>query len=259
MNKNTALITGASGGIGKELAKAHAAMGGDLVLVARNLKALQEVKAEIETTSKVQVFLMAKDLSLPNAAQEVYDQVQKEGIQIEYLMNNAGFGGQGYFHQRSWEQDHAMILVNIVALTELTRLFLPGFVERNSGRILNTSSTAALMPGPLQAVYFASKAYVLSFSEALFQELSETNVTVTALLPGAVDTGFAKTSGMEGTKLFAKTASPQLVAKAGYRAMLLGKREVRAGLFPTQRIMLRLNPLLPKSLVLKYIIKGQAK
>ncbi len=255
----TALITGASGGIGKEFAKEHAAMGGNLVLVARNQTALEAVKAEIEAFADVKVLVKAVDLTQQDAAKKLYDELKKEGIRIDYLINNAGFGGQGYFHERPWEADHAMILVNIVALTELTRLFLPDFVERNSGKILNVSSTAALMPGPLQAVYFASKAYVRSFSEALFQELLDTKVSVTVLLPGAVDTGFAKTSGMEGTKLFEKTVSPGPVAKAGYRAMLLGKREVRAGLFPAQRAMLRVLPLLPKNLVLKTILNGQKK
>ncbi len=259
MKKRTALITGASGGIGKEFAKIHAMAGGDLVIVARNRAALEQVKIEIEAETSASVHVIEKDLSKQGAAQSLYDELKESGIKVDYLINNAGFGGQGYFYKRPWEADRSMILVNILALTELTRLFLPDFVERNEGKILNVSSTAALMPGPLQAVYFASKAYVLSFSEALYQELSDTEVTVTALLPGAVDTGFAKTSGMEGTKLFEKSYPPSFVAKAGYRAMLLGKRQVRAGLFPSQSLMLRLVPILPKSLVLSTIFKGQKK
>ncbi|PKP00754.1 MAG: short-chain dehydrogenase, partial [Bacteroidetes bacterium HGW-Bacteroidetes-9] len=162
----TILITGASSGIGKEIANIHAERGGDLVIVARSKDKLDQLKAELESKHSVKVTVIVKDLGLPDAPKEIYDEVKKTGIEIDYLVNNAGFGGLGKFHQREWEQDLAMINLNIVALTALTRLFLPDFVKRNSGRILNVSSTASLMPGPLQAVYFASKAYVTSFSNA---------------------------------------------------------------------------------------------
>ncbi|HAA23616.1 MAG TPA: short-chain dehydrogenase, partial [Cytophagales bacterium] len=149
--KNVALITGASSGIGLELAHIHAEKGGDLIIVARRAEKLASLKQELETKHKVQVHTIAKDLSEPTAAQEIFDEVTQAGITIEYLINNAGFGGQGKFHEREWQQDLNMINLNVVALTALTRLFLPNMVARNSGRVLNVSSTASFLPGPLQA------------------------------------------------------------------------------------------------------------
>ncbi|MGV6846372.1 MAG: SDR family NAD(P)-dependent oxidoreductase, partial [Lutibacter sp.] len=180
--KKTALITGASSGIGKELAKIHAEKGGNLVLVARRAEKLNELKQELDKKYHIQVTVIAKDLTLLNAPQEIYDIVKEKGITIDYLINNAGFGGHGKFHERSLDQDLAMINLNVVALTLLTKLFLPDFVQRNSGRILNTSSTASFMPGPLQAVYFATKSYVTFLSNAIAEELYDTNITVTALM-----------------------------------------------------------------------------
>ena len=255
--KKTALITGASSGIGRELANIHASKGGNLVIVSRTKADLLKVKEEIESTYNVQVDYIAKDLTKITSAQEIYDEIKAKDITIDYLMNNAGYGGQGLFYERSWEKDLGMIQVNVIALTNLTRLFLPDFVARNSGKILNTSSTASLMPGPLQAVYFATKSYVTSFSNSIASELEGTNVTVTALLPGAINTNFAKTSGMDKTTLFDKTFSPKVVAKAGYNGMLEGKLNVLAGLTLTQKILLSLLPLLPKKLVLDQIKKDQ--
>lgn len=255
--KKTALITGASSGIGRELANIHASKGGNLVIVSRTKADLLKVKEEIESTYNVQVDYIAKDLTKITSAQEIYDEIKAKDITIDYLMNNAGYGGQGLFYERSWEKDLGMIQVNVLALTNLTRLFLPDFVARNSGKILNTSSTASFMPGPLQAVYFATKSYVTSFSNSIASELEGTNVTVTALLPGAINTNFAKTSGMDKTALFDKTFSPKVVAKAGYNGMLEGNLNVLAGLTLTQKILLSLLPLLPKKLVLDQIKKDQ--
>lgn len=249
--QNVALITGASSGIGKELAEIHAQRSGDLVIVARSEDKLQELKEYLETRYKVEVKVLVKDLTELNAAREIYDTLKQEGVEIEYLINNAGFGGHGKFHEREWEKDLAMINLNIIALTALTRLFLPDFVARNSGRVLNVSSTASLMPGPLQAVYFATKAYVTSFSNALSEELRGTKVTVTALLPGATETDFAKTSGMDKTELFKKTASARGVAEDAYNGMLAGKLDVLAGLSLFQRIMMAFIPFTPKSIVMK--------
>ena len=165
--KNTALITGASSGLGKEFARIHAAKGGDVIIIARRTDKLIGLQKELENKYNVTVKVIAKDLTLPNAAQEIYDEVQQQGIAVKYLINNAGFGGHGKFHERVWEEDLAMIHLNIIALTALTRLFLPDFVTRNQGKILNVSSTASFMPGPLQAVYFATKAYVTFFSNAI--------------------------------------------------------------------------------------------
>lgn len=257
MDKKVALITGASSGIGREFARIHAKNGGDLIIIARRIDRLNELKEELENKYKVNVKVISKDLTLPNAAMEIYNEVKESGIEVDYLINNAGFGGRGYFHERPMELDLQMIQVNIVTLTALTRLFLPDFVKRNSGKILNVSSTAALMPGPLQAVYYATKSYVLSFSNALSQELHDTNVTVTALLPGATETEFAKTSDMSNTAVFANTATPQNVAKSGYEAMLKGKLEVVAGVTPMQKATVGMLKFMPKKLMLKQVYQLQ--
>ncbi len=164
---NIALITGASTGIGKDLAHIHAENGGDLIVVARSKDKLLALKKEIENKHGNQVMIINKDLSLASSPREVYDEVKAAGLEINYLINNAGFGGLGKFHERAWEADKQMINLNITALTALTRFFLPDFVKRDSGKILNVSSTASYMPGPLQAVYYATKAYVTFFSNAI--------------------------------------------------------------------------------------------
>jgi len=257
MSKKVALITGASSGIGREFARIHAANGGDLVIIARREDKLNELKQELEKKYNIKVKVIAKDLTLPQSPIEIYHEVKEAGIEVDYLINNAGFGGRGYFHERPMELDLQMIQVNIVTLTTLTRLFLPDFVKRNSGKVLNVSSTAALMAGPLQAVYYASKAYVLSFSNAIAQELHDTNVTVTALLPGATETEFAKTSDMSNTPLFAKTGSPHVVAKEGCSAMLQGKLDIIAGVTASQKVMMSMLQFMPKKLMLKQIYQIQ--
>lgn len=251
--KKTALITGASSGIGKELARIHAELGGDLVIVARRQDKLEELKNELETQFEVTVTIIVKDLSVYGASEEIYNEVKASGIEIDYLLNNAGFGGRGKFHEREWEKDLAMMNVNMVALTTLTKLFLTDFVNRNEGKILNTSSTASLMPGPLQAVYFATKAYVTSFSNAIAEELQDTNITVTALLPGATETEFALKSDMDKTNLFANTSSARIVAEAGYNGMINGDLNVIAGLNVFQKIMMNILPLIPLKTKLKQI------
>lgn len=255
--KNTALITGASTGIGKEFAHIHAENGGDLVIVARSKDKLQALKTELEVKHSIKVMVIAKDLGLPESPKEIYDEIKSAGIDITYLINNAGFGGLGKFHERKWEQDLAMINLNIVALTALTRLFLPDFVQRNDGKVLNVSSTASLMAGPLQAVYFATKAYVTSFSNAVSEELHDTNVTVTALLPGATESEFGRVSGMDKTEMFEKTVSARSVAEDGYSGMLKGKLNVISGLKFSQKMMISMIPLLPKKMALKQIRKMQ--
>lgn len=248
-----ALITGASSGIGKELAQLHARAGGDLVIVARSEGKLQQLKKELESAHDCKVTVIARDLTSPDAAREIYDEVKAAGIEVEYLINNAGFGGQGKFHEREWGDDLAMINLNIIALTALTRFFLPDMVKRDNGRILNISSTASLMPGPLQAVYYATKAYVTFFSNAISEELHDTNITVTNLMPGATETEFARVSGMDKTALFAKAASALDVARDGYEGMLAGKLDVIAGVTFGQKMMLGMLPLTPKKMLLKMI------
>ncbi len=257
--KDTALITGASSGIGAEFARIHAARGGDLVLVARREDKLLELKAELEKAHNVSVLVIADDLNDEAAPQRIYAKTEEAGIQVDILINNAGFGGRGKFHEREWADDRSIIQVNIIALTALTRLFLPRLIERSRGKILNVSSTAALMPGPLQAVYFAAKSYVSSFSNAVAEEVRGSGVTVTALLPGATATGFSAASGLESTGMFDKAASASGVAKVGYDAMLKGRLDVFAGLPLGQRIATSIMPLLPKRLVLKEMHKMQSE
>jgi len=255
--KKVALITGASTGIGKEMASIHAAKGGDLIIVARSQEKLNAVKVELEKKYSVSVMIIAKDLGSAEATKEVYDEVKNAGLEVDYLINNAGFGGLGKFHERAWEQDLAMINLNIVALTALTRFFLPDFVKRNSGKILNVSSTASFMPGPLQAVYYATKAYVTFFSNAIAEELHDTNITVTNLLPGATETEFGRVSGMDKTTMFEKTASARSVAEDGYNGMLAGKLDVISGLTFSQKMMMATIPIIPKKMLLKQVRQMQ--
>lgn len=255
--KKTALITGASSGIGKEFAKIHASRGGDVIIVARREEKLNELKAAIESEHKVKVLVIASDLTQADAPQAIYDQVKAAGFEVDFLINNAGFGARGKFHEQPWETNLSMINLNIVALAALTRLYLPGFVKRNSGKIMNISSTAAFLPGPLQAVYYASKAFVTSFSNALSEELHETNITVTSVHPGATETEFASTSGMDKTSMFSSPVSAYDVALKAYNAMMDGKMNVFAGTTFMRRLQLKLVPLLPKKTVLKMIRKMQ--
>lgn len=221
--KNVALITGASSGIGMELARIHASKGKDLVIVARNVEALNNLKNELEEEFKVLVEVIEMDLMLPHAAQKLHSILLDRNIEIDYLFNNAGLGGYGKFYERNIQKELDMIQLNIVALTELTHLILPDMIRRNKGKILNSASTAGFMPGPLQAVYFATKAYVVSFSQGIAHELKGKNITVTALCPGPVQTGFEEAAGMKGSGLFEKVASAESTAKKGYLAMEKGK------------------------------------
>ena len=221
----TALITGASSGIGFELAKVHASKGGDLVLVARNKSKLDELKMELETNYNVSVYTIGKDLSAKDAAQEVYDETTKQNIQIDYLIKNAGFGDFGMFVETDWNKEYQMISLNITTLTQFTKLYLQGMVQRRNGRIMNVASTSAFQSGPTMAVYFATKAYVLSFSEAVDNEVSDKGVTVTALCPGATESGFIEAAGMQASNLIEgkKLPTSKEVAAYGYQSMMKGK------------------------------------
>ena len=255
--KKVALITGASTGIGKELAHIHAEKGGDLVIVSRSKDKLDQLKAELEKKHSIEVVVIAKDLSNQDAAQEIYDEVKTAGIEIEFLINNAGFGALGKFHELELERQVNMINLNITALTVLTRLFLPDFLKKNKGKILNVSSTASFMPGPLQAVYYATKAYVTFFSNALSEELYDTNITVTNLMPGATETEFGAVSGMDKTSMFQKTATARSVAEDAYGGMMKGKLDVVSGLTPSQKLMMAMIPFMPKKMLLKQIRQMQ--
>ncbi|MDO5133490.1 MAG: SDR family oxidoreductase [Eubacteriales bacterium] len=254
MNTKTALITGSYGGLGTCFVTIHAGKGGDLILVGRDQKKLEEQAESVKKQYGVEVHTIAADLSAPEAAQVIYDTCKENGWTVDYLINNAGFGGHGDFaRERTMEQDMSMIAVNIEALTRLCKLFLPDFIDRGSGRLLNVSSTAATMPGPLQAVYFASKAYVTSLSNALWRELKGTGVTVTALMPGAMQTGFVSRGGLTETKMFSNAVDPMDVAKDGYNGMLAGKLNVISGLPGWQKPMMTMAPMFPKKTMLDFV------
>jgi len=223
--KKTALITGASSGLGIEFARIHASKGGNLVLVARSQDKMETLKTELQNQYDVSVHVIAKDLSDQLASKAIFDDLQAQKIKIDYLINNAGFGDFGDFAECDWEKQLQMINLNITALTYLTRLFLPDMVANKYGRILNVASTAAFQPGPTMSVYFATKAFVLSFSEAIANELSGTGVTVTALCPGATETGFKQAASLNRSNLFKGNgiASSQEVAVFGYKSMKDGK------------------------------------
>jgi short-subunit dehydrogenase len=224
LNKS-ALITGATSGLGYEFVKLFANDGYNLVLVARNEEKLEEIK---KTFSNIEVTVITKDLSIYGAAKEVFKEVEKKGIDIDVLVNNAGFGLMGKFDELDIQKQMEMIQLNITTLTELTYYFLPRLKEKR-GRILNIASTAAFQPGPLMAVYFATKAFVLSFSEALVEELKDSNVTVTTLCPGATKTNFGNVANVEGSKMFSRAMESDQVARKGYQALMRGKRVIVTG------------------------------
>ena len=255
---NTALITGATGGLGNEFVKLFAAQGNNLVLVGRNPKKLESLKANMEKTYQVKADIIAVDFSDETAAEQIYDQVNNLGIQVNYLVNNAGLGGQGSFVDRTMDQDVSMMKVNMLVPTKLMKLFIPEFVKRGSGKVLNVSSSAALIPGPLQAEYYATKAYVTSLSNAIAYEVKDTGVTVTTLMPGAIETGFAKAGGLTDTKMFAHGANPADVAKEGYKAMQAGKLNVFAGLSRMQRPFVGLMPMMPKKTIMGFVAGQQS-
>ena len=263
MEKKTALITGSTGGLGSCFVKLHAERGGNLVLVAREDDKLAKQKVEVETKYGVTVHTITADLSQAEEIEKIYNTCKENGWNIDYLINNAGFGGQGDFaRERTMQQDMSMIAVNVEAPTRMCKLFLPDLIERK-GKVLNVSSTAATTPGPLQAVYYATKAYVTSFSNALWRELKDTGVTVTALMPGAMKTGFANAGGLSDTKLFANAVDPFKVAKDGYEGMLKGKLNVVSGLPGWQTPMMKMAPMFPKKTMLDFVynqqIAGSAK
>src|SRR6516164_5578292 len=198
---STVLITGASGGIGNEFAKLFARHGHNLILVARSGDKLAQIAPELQVHG-VKVTYFALDLTAPTAAKSLFDQVQSAALSVDILVNNAGFGALGEFAQMSNEEILGQIQLNIIALTELTRLFLPAMIARRSGRIMNVASTAGFQPGPLMAVYYATKAYVISFSEAVANEVRDSGVTVTCFCPGPTHTGFAKRAGNDKSRLF---------------------------------------------------------
>jgi len=230
-HEKTALITGASGGIGYELSKLFARDGYRLVLIARNSASLDRVALELKELHGAPSTIVAEDLSRPAAAEDIFAQLQRAGITVDVLVNNAGFGSYGFFSESNLATEREIVTLNITSLISLTRLFLPPMIGNHRGRVLNVASTAAFQPGPLMAVYYASKAFVLSFSEALANELRGSGVTVTALCPGPTDTGFQARAGTADTRLFDRrmTMDAARVAAIGYKGLMTGKGIVIPG------------------------------
>jgi uncharacterized protein len=255
MNK-TALITGASNGIGYELASIHAEHGDDLVVVARTKCKLDVLKATLEKRFGIKVLAIEKDLSVPGAAEEVYHEVNSHNIAVDFLVNNAGFGDISFFAESDWARQEKMINLNVMALTHLSRLILPDMISRKSGKILNVASTASFQPGPTMAVYFATKSYVLSFSEAINNELKDHGVTVTALCPGSTESGFHAAATGEGRHIKErKLPSAREVAEFGYRSMMKGKAVAIPGIMNS--IMATSVRFIPRSIVVKAARKIQ--
>lgn len=259
MTKKWVLITGASSGIGAELAKICAMHRLNIVLVARTEKALRTLATELKQTSKVEVIVIPADLSDFASVKRVVTQLTRRGITIDYLVNNAGFGDFGRFVETSWDKEVQMLDLNIKALTYLTKIYAAEMVGRGVGRIVNVASGAAFQPGPMMAVYFATKAYVLHLSEAIAEELVGTGVTVTALCPGPTESNFWATANKQGGLAFMGRHMPSSAAVAayGYQAMMRGDRVAIYGF--TNRLGAFLVRLAPRRLVTWALMQGQLR
>ena len=257
MSKGTALVTGASGGIGRVFAVKLAREGYDVVVAARSKGKLEAVAKEIEGHG-VRGLVIESDLSKPEAPKELFDAVRKEGLQVDVLINNAGFATYGRFDSIELERELAMINLNVSALVHLTRLFAPEMVARKKGRIVNVASTASFQPGPLMANYYASKAYVLHFSEAIANELAGTGVTVTALCPGPTASGFQERAGMEDVKLVKSgLMSAEKVVEIGYKGMLKGRPVVIPGF--KNRMLAQSTRFFPRKMTVKVVRNMQSE
>lgn len=247
----TALITGASSGIGRELARELAASGYDLVLVARRVERLEALARELESEHpSISVHVIGSDLSAPGAAAAIHKELEVRGISVECLVNNAGFSTNGRFCELDLAREVEMLQVNIVALVELTGLLAPAMVRRGRGRVLNISSTGAFQPAPNCTGYAASKAFVQSFSEGLAYELRNTGVTATAFCPNATNTEYAEVAGMKGAAIFKSgVAEPDYVAREARKAMERGKRVAIPGWM--NRAQVRVTRFLPRTMVMR--------
>jgi hypothetical protein len=255
-NKQYALITGATEGIGYELAKLFAAEGYNLVIVARTDEDLERRKVEFSQQYGVQVVSIAKDLFQPNAAYELYGEVKSKNITVDILVNDAGQGQYGLFVEQDIRRLTDIIQLNVTSLTVLTHLFLKDMVARNEGRILQLASIASQLPGPWQAVYHATKAYVLSFTEALISELKDSAVMLTALQPGATDTDFFNKAEMQESKILdTKLSDPVQVARDGYEALMSGDDKIISGF--KNKIMVGMSNVMPESAVANQMNKMQ--
>jgi hypothetical protein len=249
MQKKTALITGGSTGIGFELAKCFAAHGHDVVLVARHTDTLEAAAGRIEGKYGVKATTLVFDLSDPESPQKLFDSITGEAVQVDFLVNNAGFGLGGEFADTDIEKELDMIQVNVAAVVHLTKLFLPAMIRRKEGRIMNVGSTASFYPGPHSSIYYATKAFVLSFSEAIAEELRNTGVTVTALCPGPTHTEFSERAGTTTSRLFTQSAvaTAEDVARFGYAAMMRGQRVAIPGM--GNKLLIQGGRVAPRRLV----------
>jgi uncharacterized protein len=252
----TALVTGASSGIGREFADVLARNGHDLVLVARRRAELESLAAQLQSVHAATSLVVPADLSTAEGVAAVVDAVGTAGVELDVLINNAGLGGHGRFTETDVSSDEQQLAVNILALTRLTKAFLPAMVSRRRGRILNVASTAGFQPGPFMAIYYASKAYVLSFSEALSEEARGTGVTVTALAPGAVRTAFFDVANVDSNSRLVRspgTLNADAVAQAGYDGMMRGRALVIPGL--ANRIGMESLRIAPRSVVTRVVAR----
>ena len=256
---NYTLITGASSGIGMELARVFAKNNHNLILVARSAEKLEELKKEIENDSEVVAEVIPTDLARPEAAEKLYEQIKHKNLHVDILVNNAGFGDHGLFAESDPKRNDDMIVLNVLTLTKLTRLFLTEMIRLKHGRVLNVASTAAFQPGPLMSVYYATKAYVLSFSEALHEELHGTGVTVTALCPGPTQSGFQAAANMADVPLLdAMTIPTSLdVAEYAYEAMMNKKVVAVHGIL--NGLIAKSTAIVPRSLLRKIVKRLQSK
>lgn len=255
---NTALITGASAGIGAEFARYHAFRNGDLILVARRLDKLDALKAELEAAHGVTIHTIAQDLGAQGGADALVAAVKTLGLSVDILINNAGFGGHGRHVDRDLANEQDMIDLNVKALVTLSHAFGGKMAANGGGKILQVGSTAGMMPGPLQAIYFATKAFVQSYSQALDQELRDHGVTCTVLAPGYVETEFKDRADLGWTDLVKNGATAASVAKHGYDAMMAGKL-VTVNETPLSILTQWVIPLMPRRMVLKMVEKMQSK
>lgn len=254
----TVIITGASQGLGLEFAKFFAKDGYDLTLVARSKEKLDSASKDLSKNFGIKVKTFSSDLSKTGSVEKLWLELKKEKISPDILVNNAGFGLHGFFYETSLEKELEMMQLNMVSLTHLTKLVLQDMLKKGNGRILNISSTAAFQPGPLMAVYYASKAYVLFFSQALSNELKGTGITVTCLCPGPTRTGFQERAGLGGISLLrSNVMNANKAAEIGYNALMKGKTLEIAGF--QNSLMAFMVRFLPRSLVLSHVRGLQEK
>lgn len=257
----TALITGASSGIGLELSQVFARTGHDVILVARSEDKLQALKNELSNKYDIEATVFCHDLTDTKAPQTLFDQIQQSGQTVDVLVNNAGYGDYSEFAQSDWAKLEGMILLNVLALTHLSRLFLPGMIQRGHGKVLNLASTAAFQPGPMMAVYFATKAYVLSFSEAIAAETSEQGINVSVICPGPTQSDFIDRANMGEMAYASESVRDNLptsaeVAQFSYNALQKGQLVAVHGI--ANKVMALSTRFAPRSLVLRGVKRFMA-